>query len=73
MKTRKNIINLGLSLMAGMITFSLAYLLGAFYNCSFNPCYWIEDSRAAVSILGGITSIIVITLAIMTLSYNKSE
>lgn len=38
-------------------TFSLFYLLGAFYNANFDLKLWSEFSRYCISFLGGIFSI----------------
>ena len=47
------LIALGLMILG----FGVIYMCGAFYNATFNIRCWTEDSRASVSIIGGIIGI----------------
>jgi hypothetical protein len=44
-----------------IISFLIIYLLGSFYNCSFNIHIWNEESRFVTAILGGLLGLIVST------------
>ena len=39
------------------ITFTLVYLLGSFYNTTFNITKWSEESRFVIKLFGGIFSL----------------
>ena len=44
-----------------IISFLIIYLLGSFYNCSFNIHTWNEESKLVTVIIGGILGLIVST------------
>lgn len=52
----KNIIT---SILAGVISFVLFYLIGAFVQTSFDITKWSESARVLVGSFGGIVSIFV--------------
>ncbi len=41
------------------LLFSIAYLLGAFYNLSIDLRTWDEVSRGLVAIIGGVVSLVI--------------
>ncbi len=41
---------ISISLVCATIFFIVAYVLGAFYNTSFNPVEWTEESRRTITI-----------------------
>lgn len=47
-----------IAVLSGLFSFFICYLIGAFYNVSFDLSIWTELSRLLISILGGLLSII---------------
>ena len=51
------------SILAGIVTFFLFYLLGAFVELSFDISKWTEAARVIVGVMGGVLSICVMIVA----------
>ena len=51
------------SILAGLVTFLLFYLLGAFVELSFDISKWAEGARVIVGAIGGTLSICVMIVA----------
>lgn len=68
MKTIKSLIN---SLLIGVFTFALFYLVASFYSVTFDISKWTENTRALVSIIGAMFSAISMVIT-FTINENKS-
>jgi hypothetical protein len=54
-------------LAMNLMSFAM-YLIGVFYNCSWDRCLWADDSRYCISFLIGIFSILSIVIPIIAYS-----
>ena len=54
-----------LATIAGLYSFALWYIIGAFYSTSFDITSWSVETRAVISMFGGLTSFITIITYIM--------
>lgn len=62
------------AILLGLFTFGLFYLFGAFYSASFFINQWAESTRFAISLFGGLSTIIVIIVSIITkLTYGGNK
>jgi VIT1/CCC1 family predicted Fe2+/Mn2+ transporter len=58
-------------IIIGSITFTLVYLLGSFYNTTFNITKWSEESRFVISLFGGMFSLVSIISFYIFYTKNK--
>lgn len=62
----KNIIK---SLAAGLLVFTLIYLVGSFIAADFNITHWAQEGRIMCGVFGGLISLTVMATAMDI--YNK--
>jgi hypothetical protein len=67
MKTLKIII---FGTLAGLFGFSIFYLAGAFWNCSFDQCVWEETSKNVVTCFG-VCAFIAMFIFVAVLTYES--
>lgn len=48
------------TLLVAFTVFALFYLIGAFYNATFNIINWSETSRFIIAFIGGVYSILAV-------------
>lgn len=54
-----------LATIAGIYAFALLYIIGAFYSTTFDISKWTLETRAVISMFGGLTSFVIIITVFM--------
>lgn len=54
-----------LATVVGIYAFALWYIIGAFYSTTFDITKWSVETRAVISMFGGITSFVAIITYLM--------
>ena len=55
-----------LSTILGIYTFALWYIIGSFYSTTFDIIKWSVETRAVISMFGGLTSFVSIVIYLIT-------
>jgi len=59
------------SLLVGLLTFTLYYLIGCFVAADFNIMHWEKEGRMFCGVLGGLTSISIVCISFFYYNENK--